>query len=84
MSLLTLCILETTKGVLWKTVKSQMRCCELTTLVGKEFKPYIFVTDLGSGGESVKKLETKIFVGNTATNTAKTELIKVGSAIFLS
>ena len=34
--------------------------------------------DLGSGGESVKKLETKIFVGNTATNTAKTELIQVG------
>ncbi|KAJ8312814.1 hypothetical protein KUTeg_010187 [Tegillarca granosa] len=33
--------------------------------------------DLGSGGESVKKLETKIFVGNTATNTAKTELTTV-------
>lgn len=33
--------------------------------------------DLGSGGESVKKLETKIFVGNTATNTAKTELVTV-------
>ena len=48
-------------------------------------KPYhIFVTDLGSGGESVKKLETKIFVGNTATNTAKTELIKVRSAVFFS
>ena len=30
----------------------------------------------------MKKLETKIFVGNTATNTAKTELIKVRSAVF--
>ena len=33
--------------------------------------------DLGSGGESVKKLETKVFVGNTVINTAKTELITV-------
>lgn len=37
------------------------------------------VTDLGSGGESVKKLETKVFVGNTATNTAKTELVTVST-----
>ncbi|XP_052798983.1 protein strawberry notch homolog 1-like isoform X2 [Mya arenaria] len=35
------------------------------------------IMDLGSGGESVKKLETKVFVGNTATNTAKTELVTV-------
>ena len=35
-------------------------------------------TDLGSGGESVKKIETKTFVGSTAANTAKTELTMVG------
>lgn len=34
------------------------------------------VTDLGSGEEKVRKIETKVFVGNTATNTAKTELTK--------
>lgn len=32
------------------------------------------ILDLGSGQERVKKMETKVFVGNTATNTAKTEL----------
>lgn len=32
------------------------------------------IMDLGSGGESVKKLETKIFVGNTDLNKARTEL----------
>ncbi|XP_033748183.1 protein strawberry notch homolog 1-like isoform X1 [Pecten maximus] len=32
------------------------------------------ILDLGSGGESVKKLESRVFVGNTATNTARTEL----------
>ena len=37
------------------------------------------ILDLGSGGESVKKLETRIFVGNTATNTAKTELCTVST-----
>ncbi|KAL3856506.1 hypothetical protein ACJMK2_011256 [Sinanodonta woodiana] len=35
------------------------------------------ILDLGSGRETVKKKETKVFVGNTATNTAKTELITV-------
>ncbi|XP_012940832.1 protein strawberry notch homolog 1 [Aplysia californica] len=34
------------------------------------------ILDLGSGEEKVRKIETKIFVGNTATNTAKTELTK--------
>lgn len=34
-------------------------------------------TDLGSGGESVKRIETKTFVGNAAANTAKTELTTV-------
>ncbi|XP_069134859.1 protein strawberry notch homolog 1-like isoform X2 [Argopecten irradians] len=32
------------------------------------------ILDLGSGCESVKKLESRVFVGNTATNTARTEL----------
>ncbi|KAK7494073.1 hypothetical protein BaRGS_00014731 [Batillaria attramentaria] len=35
------------------------------------------ILDLGSGQERVKKMETKVFVGNTATNTAKTELSTV-------
>ena len=37
---------------------------------------YSFVSDLGSGEEKVRKIETKVFMGNTATNTAKTELTK--------
>lgn len=43
-----------------------------------------YLTDLGSGGESVKKLETRVFVGNTATNTAKTELVTVSVSLELS
>ncbi|XP_061162410.1 protein strawberry notch homolog 1-like [Saccostrea echinata] len=35
------------------------------------------ILDLGSGGESVKKIETKTFVGSAAANTAKTELTTV-------
>ncbi|XP_070205689.1 protein strawberry notch homolog 1-like [Littorina saxatilis] len=35
------------------------------------------ILDLGSGQERVKKMETRVFVGNTATNTAKTELSAV-------
>lgn len=35
------------------------------------------ILDLGSGGESVKKIETKTFVGSAALNTAKTELTTV-------
>ncbi|GFO35954.1 protein strawberry notch homolog 1, partial [Plakobranchus ocellatus] len=34
------------------------------------------IMDLGSGEERVRKIETRVFVGNTATNTAKTELTK--------
>ncbi|XP_059147348.1 protein strawberry notch homolog 1-like isoform X2 [Physella acuta] len=34
------------------------------------------IMDLGSGQEKVRKIETKVFVGNTLTNTAKTELTK--------
>ncbi|RUS79533.1 hypothetical protein EGW08_012701 [Elysia chlorotica] len=34
------------------------------------------IMDLGSGEEKVRKIETRVFVGNTATNTAKTELTK--------
>ncbi|CAL1537077.1 unnamed protein product [Lymnaea stagnalis] len=34
------------------------------------------IMDLGSGNEKVRKIETKVFVGNTETNTAKTELTK--------
>lgn len=39
--------------------------------------PFFLTTDLGSGGESVKKMETKTFVGSAAANTAKTELTTV-------
>ena len=35
------------------------------------------ILDLGSGGESVKKMETKTFVGSTSANTARTELTTV-------
>ncbi|XP_048257118.1 protein strawberry notch homolog 1-like [Haliotis rufescens] len=35
------------------------------------------ILDLGSGGEKVHKVETLTFLGNTATNTAKTELTTV-------
>ncbi|XP_025091895.1 protein strawberry notch homolog 1-like isoform X1 [Pomacea canaliculata] len=35
------------------------------------------ILDLGSGQEQVKRMETRVFVGNTATNTAKTELAAV-------
>lgn len=41
------------------------------------FLCFQFATDLGSGGESVKKIETKTFVGSAALNTAKTELTTV-------
>lgn len=41
------------------------------------FLCFQFTTDLGSGGESVKKIETKTFVGSAALNTAKTELTTV-------
>lgn len=41
------------------------------------FLCFQFKTDLGSGGESVKKIETKTFVGSAALNTAKTELTTV-------
>ncbi|KAI8782569.1 protein strawberry notch 1 [Biomphalaria glabrata] len=34
------------------------------------------IMDLGSGQEKVAKIETIVFVGNTETNTAKTELTK--------
>ncbi|XP_041348616.1 protein strawberry notch homolog 1-like [Gigantopelta aegis] len=35
------------------------------------------ILDLGSGQERVHKLETQTFLGNTATNTAKTELTTI-------
>ena len=35
---------------------------------------FFSVIDLGAGEEKVSKKETKTFVGNTATSTAKTEL----------
>ncbi|CAG5124588.1 unnamed protein product [Candidula unifasciata] len=34
------------------------------------------IMDLGSGEEKVRKLESRVFVGNSATNTARTELSK--------
>ena len=44
---------------------------------------FVCFVDLGSGGESVKKLETKIFVGNTDLNKARTELHTVSMILFI-
>ena len=51
--------------------------CELLIL---RFCVCVCVTDLGSGQEVVQRLETKVFVGNTATNKARTELSTVSVA----
>jgi len=63
-----------------EAVKSPSFFNKMLTLPGYYFINvwYVFcASDLGSGGEMVRKLETRVFVGNTATNTAKTELVTV-------
>ncbi len=42
-----------------------------------DFEPLLSFLDLGTGGDEVKKLETRVFLGRMDAGSYRTELVKI-------